>query len=92
METEIPISSTRICSDMADNDNDTLHCNVDKGWQQRPHGMPPLKTNTTEQISYKYVSPPSKYHTNINISPESKYHTRSNINIYHRHNQLDPSI
>ena len=51
--------------DSDDHNDNTLHCNVDKRWQRRPHGMALLKTNTTKQISLsytvKYISYTVKY-------------------------------
>ena len=73
-----------------EDDNDTLFwCNVDASWQRRPHGMPLLKTNTTEQISLSYTAKycqganiiiihrqilsRGKYQTLLNIKEEIKY-------------------
>ena len=69
-----------------EDDNDTLFwCNVDASWQRRPHGMPLLKTNTTEQISLSYTA---KYCQGANIIVIQRqilsrckyhYHTPPNI-------------
>ena len=63
----------------------SLWCNVDASWQRRPHGMPLLKTNTTEQISLSYTA---KYcqganiiiiHCQILSRCKYHYHTPPNI-------------
>ena len=69
-----------------EDDNDTLFwCNVDASWQRRPHGMPLLKTNTTEQISLSYTA---KYCQVANIIiihrqilSRCKYHHHTPLNI-----------
>ena len=51
----------------------SLWCNVDASWQQRPHGMPLLKTNTAEQISLSYIA---KYCQGENIIIAERYKWR----------------